>query len=139
MENNYLIRYANIDDFEFFVENDHHISSVELSKSLADNKIIVITGEKEKIIGWLRYNLFWDNTPFMNMLYILDGYRLNKLGTNLVLYWENEMKNLGYENVLTSTQSNEDAQHFYRKIGYRKIGGFTLENDPYEIIFEKRF
>lgn len=139
MENNYLIRYANIDDFEFLVENDPHISSVELSKSLADNKIIVITGEKEKIIGWLRYNLFWDNTPFMNMLYILDGYRLNKLGTNLVLYWENEMKNLGYENVLTSTQSNEDAQHFYRKIGYREIGGFTLENDPYEIIFEKRF
>ena len=49
------------------------------------------------------------------------------------------MKKLGYENVLTSTQSNEDAQHFYRKIGYREIGGFTLENDPYEIIFEKRF
>ena len=83
--------------------------------------------------------MFWDNTPFMNMLYILDGYRLNKLGTNIVLYWENEMKKLGYENVLTSTQSNEDAQHFYRKIGYREIGGFTLENDPYEIIFEKRF
>jgi len=49
------------------------------------------------------------------------------------------MKLKGYNNVLTSTQSNEEAQHFYRKIGYTEIGGFKYFGDPYEIIFQKIF
>lgn len=131
------IRYASNEDYLFLITNDLHISEEELYKSIDDNKIIVLT-LNDKIIGWLRYNLFWDNIPFMNMLYLLEEYRRVGLGSKLVSFWENEMKNKGYENVLTSTQSNEDAQYFYRKIGYKEIGGFTLENDPYEIIFEKR-
>jgi ribosomal protein S18 acetylase RimI-like enzyme len=47
------------------------------------------------------------------------------------------MKQKGYKNVLTSTQSNEDAQHFYRKMGYIEIGGFKYYDNPYEIIFQK--
>ena len=56
----------------------------------------------------------------------------------LTLHWENEMKQKGYSNVLTSTLSNEEAQHFYRKMGYMKIGGFTYLHEPLEIIFHKR-
>jgi ribosomal protein S18 acetylase RimI-like enzyme len=48
------------------------------------------------------------------------------------------MKNIGYKCVLTSTQSNEEAQHFYRKIGYVEIGGFKYLNDSYEILFQKK-
>ena len=33
---------------------------------------------------------------------------------------------------------NEDAQHFYRKMGYKEIGGFTYLEEPLEIIFHKR-
>ena len=60
-------------------------------------------------------------------------------GTKLIKFWENEMKRKGYKIVLTSTQSNEEAQHFYRKMGYKEIGGFKYFNDPYEIIFQKIF
>ena len=31
----------------------------------------------------------------------------------------------GYGMVLTSTQVDEDAQHFYRKLGYKDCGGLT--------------
>ena len=73
----------------------------------------------------------------MNMVYLLLEFRKIGLGAKLVKYWEVEMKQKGYKNVLTSTQSNEDAQHFYRKIGYKEIGGFKYFDDPYEIIFQK--
>jgi len=73
----------------------------------------------------------------MNMVYFLEEYRKIGLGAKLVKYWEEEMKQKGYKNVLTSTQANEDAQHFYKKIGYKEIGGFKYFDDPYEIIFQK--
>jgi ribosomal protein S18 acetylase RimI-like enzyme len=58
-------------------------------------------------------------------------------GKKLLGYWENEMERLGHKNVLTSTQSNEEAQHFYRKMGYTEIGGFKYSDEPYEILFCK--
>ena len=56
----------------------------------------------------------------------------------MVYYWENEMKEKGYKNVLTSTLSNEEVQHFYRKMGYKEIGGFNYLDEPLEIIFHKK-
>ena len=127
---------AKNDDYLWLNKHDRHISDNVL-KNKIENKEIYVVKEKDKIIGWLRYNLFWDNIPFMNMIYFLDEYRKIGIGTKLVNYWENEMKQMGYKNVLTSTQSNEEAQHFYRKLGYREIGGFKYFDDPYEIIFQK--
>jgi hypothetical protein len=42
------------------------------------------------------------------------------------------MLSLGYHEVLTSTQVNETAQHFYRKLGYIDVGGFLLPSEPNE-------
>ena len=94
--------------------------------------------EDDKFVGWLRYNLFWDNTPFMNILYLLDNERGKGNGSRLVIFWENEMKQKNYEFVLTSTQSNEEAQFFYRKIGYVDSGALLLPNELLEIILYKK-
>ncbi|GHU16520.1 N-acetyltransferase [Spirochaetia bacterium] len=131
-----LIRYAEITDFGWLIEHDQHISN-ETLKIKIENKEIYIIQEENKIIGLLRYNLFWDNIPFMNLLLILEEYQNKGYGKKLVKYWEEKMKRNGYNNVLTSTQSNENAQHFYRKIGYIEIGGLKYLDDPYEIIFYK--
>ena len=94
--------------------------------------------EDDQFIGWLRYNLFWDNTPFMNMLYFLDNERGKGNGSKLIKYWEDEMKKQGFEAILTSTQSNEQAQFFYRKHNYIDSGALTLPGEPLEIIFYKK-
>ena len=73
----------------------------------------------------------------MNMLYLLENSRGNGYGRQLVEYWEKEMMQLGYEVVMTSTASNEYAQHFYNKLGYATIGGFLMGNEPYEVILVK--
>lgn len=131
------IRYANSEDIEMLSKYDKHISKDELINIVKMQRVIVMY-DTNNFIGWLRYNMFWDNTPFMNMLYFLESERGKGYGRQLVAYWENEMLKKGYEFVLTSTQSNENAQFFYRKLGYTDSGSLLLPNEPLEIIFYKK-
>ena len=131
-----MIRYAELKDADFLMNHDTHIKKAELMDSI--NKKRIFVAEKDhQLIGWLRYNLFWDNTPFMNLLYVLEEFRDQSYGSQLVDTWEKEMKEQGYQIVMTSTVSNETAQFYYQKKGYQNIGGFTLKDEPYEIIFSK--
>lgn len=41
------------------------------------------------------------------------------------------MKLQGYKMILTSTQVDEDAQHFYRTLGYKDCGGFIIDIPEY--------
>ena len=118
-------------------KHDHHISAQELENSIRLGRVY-IAEEQGTFVGWLRYNLFWDNTPFMNLLYILDSHRGRGFGRLLVEHWEARMKRAGYGLVITSTQSNEYAQHFYNRMGYTAAGGFLLSGEPYELILEKK-
>ena len=129
--------YANEVDFQFILDNDRHIAKELIKNKLKGKEIIIARDLKGKIIGWLRYSYFWDNTPFMNMLYINENYRNKGIGKELVMFWETEMKGRGYELIMTSTLSNEEAQHFYRKLGYKDSGSLLLDNEPLEIIFTK--
>ena len=47
------------------------------------------------------------------------------------------MKAAGYALVMTSTQSDETAQHFYRRLGYVDSGALLLKDEPLEIILTK--
>lgn len=130
------IRFADTNDIEMILEYDRHIAKDELN-SLIKQKRVFIAEEGQKFCGWLRYGLFWDNTPFTNMLYILQESRKRGYGKKLVEHWENEMKRLAYKTVMTSSVSAECAQHFYMRLGYKAIGGFLPEGAPYEIILAK--
>lgn len=131
------IRLAQTNDLEILFLNDRHISKCELGNLIRLNRVYIIENNVN-FIGWLRYNLFWDNTPFMNMLYILEENRGQSFGKLLVEHWENEMRNLGYNTIMTSTASDEYAQHFYMKLGYKVVGGFTPFGDPFEVILSKQ-
>jgi ribosomal protein S18 acetylase RimI-like enzyme len=133
---NIIVRYGEITDYYFIRKYEKYITN-EILKNKIENKEVYVVQENENLIGWLRYNLFWDNVPFMNKIYILEKHRNKGIGKRLVKYWEGSMKRKGYKYTLTSTQSNEEAQHFYRKIGYTEIGGLKYLDDPYEIIFCK--
>ena len=51
------------------------------------------------------------------------------------------MKERGYKMVLLSTQADETAQHFYRKLGYVDCGALIFQNTPFdqptELFFRK--
>jgi ribosomal protein S18 acetylase RimI-like enzyme len=48
-----------------------------------------------------------------------------------------DMAAQGYRMVLTSTQSDEDAQHFYRRLGYRDCGVLVLPGEAGELMLLK--
>ena len=131
-----LIRIAESGDLHFLKAHDKHISESELKNAIGRGHVLMAEKSGETV-GWLRYNYFWDNTPFMNMLFISSEHRGKKYGTSLVAYWEGQMKNSGFNAVMTSTQANECAQHFYQKLGYKVIGGFLMGNEPYELMLAK--
>ena len=83
-------------------------------------------------VGLLRYNLFWDNTPFCTMLFVDWSKQKKGYGRALMQFWEEDMKKQGYEMIMTSTQVDEEAQHFYRKLGYKDCGGFTVDIPGFE-------
>ena len=131
------IRAAGPDDIPVLRQHDRHISGQELETGVRLGRVYVAE-EQGEFVGWLRYNLFWDNTPFMNLLYVLDGYRGRGYGRLLVECWEEQMRRAGFGTVMTSTQSDEYAQHFYNRLGYAAVGGFLLPGEPYELILAKK-
>lgn len=124
------IRYLEKSDKQFWYSLDKHLPQTEFENKVKTQRGYVLLSD-DKPIGLLRYNLFWDNTPFCTMLFIDEGYRGKGYGKQLLEHWENDMKTQGYGMVLTSTQVDESAQHFYRRLGYKDCGGFVIDIPAY--------
>lgn len=132
-----IVRLARPDDLDLLANADRHVSR-ELMEKLISDGFVLIAMSGESLAGWLRYGLFWDEIPFMNMLFVPKEQRGSGIGTALVREWERLAAERGCKAVMTSTQANETSQHFYRKLGYRDIGGFTPFGEEYELIMGKR-
>ena len=130
------IRVAGQGELPFLSSRDRHIERGELETLLALGRVMVAQEDGETV-GWLRWNLFWDNTPFLNLLFVLEGRRGCGVGTALLARWEDQMKGAGHPLVLTSTLSSEGAQHFYRRRGYTDAGALLLPGEALEIFFVK--
>ena len=125
------IKYVEDSDKEFWYSLDKHLPEVEFNKKVRDKQGYVLFNDGIAV-GLLRYNLFWDNTPFCTMLFVDWSQQKNGYGRALMQFWEEDMKKQGYGMVMTSTQVDEEAQHFYRKLGYKDCGGFTVDIPGFE-------
>ena len=79
--------------------------------------LIYIAGSGATAVGWLRFSYFWDIVPFMDLLYVIAAKRGMGIGREIVEKWESDMFHEGADSILRSTQADENAQHFYRKLG----------------------
>ena len=125
------IRYVQQQDKGFWYRLDKQLPESEFDKKVSDKQGYVLLDENTPV-GLLRYNLFWDNTPFCTMLFVDWNHHKKGYGKMLMEHWENDMKAQGYGMLLTSTQVDEAAQHFYRKLGYKDCGGFVIDVPCYE-------
>ena len=113
------IRHALNEDILWLSEHDKYITETILKDKIARHEVYIAEIDDKKV-GWLRYNLFWDNVPFMYMVCVLEEHLRMGIGSALTKHWENEMKSKCFKSVMTSTQSNEEAQHFLEKWDTRK-------------------
>ena len=117
------VRLAVIRDMRQVKKYDAHLSVERLSACINDDLVYVLC-KGDDILGILRYSLFWQTIPFLDLLFLDESVRGRGYGTQLMAFWENEMRQRGYTYVMTSTQADETAWRFYEKSGYRKIGSF---------------
>lgn len=125
------IRYVIKEDKTFWYQLDKHLPEQEFESKVNEKRGYVLL-DNNIPIGLLRYNLFWDNTPFCTMLFISQDFHRRGYGKKLMEHWESDMKAKGYGLLLTSTQVDEEAQHFYRKLGYKDCGGLIINIPGYE-------
>lgn len=132
------IRYVQDTDKEFWFRLDKHLSEDEFARKVRDKMGYVLLAD-EAPVGLLRYNLFWDSIPFCNLLFVDLAYQKKGYGRMLMEYWEADMKAQGFDMLMTSTQVDETAQHFYRKLGYNDSGSLLLDTQAMEMFLVKKW
>ena len=96
------IRYVKSQDWMEWHKLDSHLPKAVFEEKVR-NKQGYVMQEDGRIIGVLRYNLFWENTPFCTFLFIGEGCRGKGYGKHMLEQWEHDMKSLGYGMLMTST------------------------------------
>ena len=133
-----MVIYAVQSDMTEIKAFDKHISEQMLTNAIGDNRMIVFKSS-DVLMGIARWNFFWDRIPFLNMLFVPDGYTHHGVGTELLKFWEREMQKQGHTRVFTSTIAQERGQHFFRKLAYSDIGNLYDKGEELELILEKQF
>lgn len=134
--NKLTVRQADITDLAYLSANDKHISPDMMARKVEQGAVMILRAD-DVYGGWLRWGYFWDSIPFMNMLHIHKKLRGHGCGRMLVSAWEQAMHATGYDLVMTSTLADEQAQYFYRKLGYVDTGALLLPDEATELIFRK--
>lgn len=130
-----VVRSAALEDASFLAAHDH-VQPDTIAERVQAGQVLVLQLEGAPA-GWLRWNLFWDEIPFMNMLFVLEPHRGRGLGSALMEAWETDARRGGHEAVMTSSQADESAQRLYRRRGYVDCGALILPDQAAELMFRK--
>lgn len=134
------LKLITANDTDFWQSVEKVASLEKLNARIADKTGFVILSDGVPI-GVISFNFLWDELPFLSLIKILPNYRRMGCGSEALNMFEDYLREIGYASLLTSTQSDETAQHFYRKKGYRECGCLILEKSklkqPMEIFFIK--
>lgn len=125
------LKYMQPDDKPFVMRIDSHVSECQYM-----NRVLTKTGyiiwENGERAGLMHYSVLWDNLPFLNLIFVEEAYRSRGLASEAMRLWEEDMRRQGFQMVLLSTQVDENAQHFYRKLGYTECGALLMNGTPLE-------
>lgn len=127
----FSISYATMEDKAYVLSYGNAMPPSEFDIKIRDKRCYILR-YGNKIIGLMRFNLFCDFIPFLTLIYIDEAYRKKGFGAKAMSHWEDEMRNMGFKMIMTSTQVDEEAQHFYRKLGYKDMGSIVMDIPPYE-------
>lgn len=130
------VRTADKHDLSFLRSTDFHVAEDELEQVVQIRRVLVAE-EDGQPVGLVRWGLFWDEVPFLNLIFVLEPHRRRGVGTRLIDAWESQQREAGHAAVLTSTLASEDAQHLYRQLGYVDCGCILLPGEPLEILMRK--
>ena len=127
------IRLATVADISLLIAHDTHVRAADLARIIPLGHVL-LAFEGERFVGWLRYGLFWDEIPCVHLLYVLENERGRGLGRQLMADWETRARANGRKRLMVTTQADETAQHFFRRLGYRDAGVLLLPEQAAEVL-----
>jgi GNAT superfamily N-acetyltransferase len=136
MKEDLQIRFAEQRDWDQLVYADWFPDHEKLQEKIARREMVVCD-EGGQITGLLRYSWFWGYLPFIDLIWVEEGFRREGRASRLLARLEEETKGKNHKMIFTSTQSNEDGQNFFRKAGFIDSGGFVIRGAPFELIMIK--
>jgi ribosomal protein S18 acetylase RimI-like enzyme len=127
-----MLRAATERDFAFLRALSACPDDEKLRAQIRDGRLRIIESAGEPV-GFIKFYVLWEMLPFIEVLVVREDRRRRGIGRDAVRSWEREMAGRSFRRVITSTQADETAQEFWRRIGYRDCGSLMLPGWPAEL------
>lgn len=127
-----MLRPAEDTDFAFISGFSSDLQDDRLRAQIRDGRLRIIEST-EGPVGFIKFYVLWEVLPFIEVIIIRDDCRGRGIGKAAVRDWEQEMCARSFRRAIISTQADETAQHFWRRIGYHDCGSLTLPGRPAEL------
>ena len=131
------IELARRGDIPALLSCDRHLPVSRLTVCV-DQGMVYALRLGGRVVGVLRYSLFWQTIPFLDLIFLEEACRGQGFGRQAMAFWEKAMLDNGFRYAMVSTQADETARFFYEKLGYHRIGAFLPpEQEADELLYLK--
>lgn len=131
------IAVATLDDIADIQNLDVQLSDKVLTMAIQEQQVYVLKAPWA-VVGVCCFS-FFQHEPYLNTFCVDQDYRKQGCDKELLAFWENTMKEKGYESVLLSAPSQDTAKYFYEKLGYQYVGSVQAKTRDSEVLLYRKY
>ena len=126
---------ATVDDIADILHLDVQLSEKVLTMAVQEQQVYVLK-TPWGLVGVCCFSIF-QQEPYLSAFFVDQDYCKQGRDKELLAFWENSMKEQGYESVLVSV-SDDVTKYFYEKLGYQYVGFVQAKTrDAEELMYRK--
>lgn len=111
--------------FDADIPSHHPLSYVK--SRIDDGKVFVAETTDGNVAGFLIYNIWWGNCPFIELIKIKELYQRQGVGLELLNTAKQELKSMGFKTLISSTEvKNPLGLGFHDKANFKKLNSLNL-------------
>ena len=127
-----MLRTAQDTDLAFLRDFSSESCDEHLRAQIRDGRLRIIESS-EGSVGFIKFYVLWEVLPFIEVVIIRNDCRGRGIGRAAIRAWEEEMSARSFKRAVISTQADETAQYFWRRVGYQECGSLALPGRPVEL------
>ena len=110
-----------------------------LLDAIADGMVAVAVAEGGGVVGYMRWDYFWQTMPLCLTVCVKPEHQRRGLGRRLYEHAEDSFRRAGCAFWLSSTEETNDVSiRFHEALGFRRIGALgELGQDVPEVFYRK--
>jgi N-acetylglutamate synthase-like GNAT family acetyltransferase len=134
------VRFANQMDLDECITLDHPTIPAEVIKRKVEQGEIIVAEKAGQLVGYLRLEYLWSTVPYIALIWVVEDQRQQGIGSAMLRYLENVLREQGHTALYSSSQANEpEPQAWHRHVGFEECGFIAGMNEGGvgEIFFRK--